>query len=178
MYKADNTLEEGDLDAFATTVNQRLREGVELEGEWLETSQALKNLISQSHSSEPKILFRGTSLNYVNRWKRNGHIIDPAFLSTTLWRQTAGKFLFPTKHDIPAIIEIHCHEETAMLSMDLDPTFGASEYEYLLLPMSKLQIISERSVGDQSLIDFIAGSQTGLQSPIKEIMYFETLILR
>ncbi|MBE8971434.1 hypothetical protein IQ277_36185 [Nostocales cyanobacterium LEGE 12452] len=178
MYKSDSAIEEDDLDAFATTVNHGLRDGRQFDAEWLRGIQILHELIEKNHSPEPKTLYRGTSLNDVLRWKKKDFIIDPAFLSTTLWRKTASKFLFPKKGNTPAILEIHCSEGTPMLSMDLDPTFGASEYEYLLLPNSRLLIIAERTITSQSWIDLVVGPQNGNQMPIKEIHYFEAILLR
>jgi hypothetical protein len=128
-YKS-NDLHSGLAD-FATQLNGMLMAG-NMKSEWKEACDVLDEIIELNVTDEEILLYRATSVEFIEPFIKDGKLIFPAFISMgkdmdSIKEQYRGVPLYAT----PALLRITCPAGSKIAPMENDLTSG-SEKEMLL----------------------------------------------
>lgn len=156
LYKSNS--EFGGFVCFADHLNQSLRDGINLTGDWQNQAKLLDNIIRKYSCTEEILLYRATFDHFVAPCLKNNVFISPAFLSVSETKENLSRHYANAMGGVPVLLEIRCPKGTAMALMEGENTSVTGETERLLSRNIRLSIDTPAYNADKAEMNYLMGS--------------------
>ena len=122
-------------------INRSLRKTGKYPEEYKDVCLGLEKGLSQSFTTEPVLVMRGTTVGYLNNWLVDGKYSEPNFISTSVSRNRAETFAVFNANDKrhpsqPAVLMLYLEKGKSALKIDKKGA-NPDEQEILLSPNTK-----------------------------------------
>lgn len=152
LYKANSCFARE--QCFADFMNQNLKDRRDMPPAWAEKMATLDSIIEKGSLDCASTLFRATVDRFVSPFISDNELIYPAYMSTALSEDAVRRHWSGHWRNIPAaLLCVKCTSGQIALDLEVDPSFGGYEDEFLLPRNAKFIVSNVHDVTDRMEIN-------------------------